>query len=599
MSWTSLRFAPATVLSVLALAAGCASGRPAGTGEHDAAVDADRPHDTGGPVDAACSGGEQRCGGACRAVDDPSYGCGASACTHARSPAGMAARCESGACAFDCAAGRVDLDGDPANGCEYACARTGDTDLVDAAFVDANRDGSDGVLASCVFVSALHGDDATADGRARRPTRASAPRSPRRARSGDAPCASPAVTTPRRWSFRRASTSSVGSREDAAAPYRRSASTLTTVHADGAVITVPSAMAAAQIAGLTIVSDAPGSDGSTYGILVLAGNGALAIDDDVISVAAGAPGARGEDGATAASAAPDGARGADGTAGTSSGGTGASAPSCAERGGRGGDGGFSDTDGMMGSAGSGGASGGAVGMASRVCGTASMAGGMGQSGGNGGAGMNGTGGQSLGTLGASGYVPANGRTGASGANGRGGGGGGGGGGGSCMRAGSCDCSPDRAAGGGSGGCGGAGGAPGTGGHGGGGSFGIVIAEGSVVISDCTITTHDGGDGGRGGDGAHGQVHGGGGPGGSAADDGGGGGMPGGPGGDGGSGGPGGGGGGGPSACVARASGASASTNGTSCTLGAGGGGGSGGTNPSSAIGGLGASGVTSAQIVLP
>ncbi|MFO0681123.1 MAG: PE-PGRS family protein [Sandaracinus sp.] len=593
-----LRFALVLSLLLFAAASGCATGRPVPL-ENDASVDASRPRDSGIPVDAPCAAGEQRCDGVCRAADDPRYGCGASSCTACAPPAGAVARCEGGTCAFDCDAGRIDLDGDPSNGCEYACARSGDLDLVDAAFVDANCDGTDGVLASCVFVSAAHGDDASADGTRAAPyatigaALSAATTLGRRSVCVAGGDYAEALVVP-------AGIDVLGGFDDADAvfPYRRSASATTTVHATGAVLTIPSATLPAQIAGLTIACEGPGTDGSSYGVLVLAGSAPLAIDDDVITVAAGADGARGDDGVPAAMPAPTGNAGADGTASSSSGGTGTSSPSCAERGGRGGDGGFSDMDGMMGSTGSGGASGGPIGMASRACGTPSMGGGTGQAGGRGGAGMAGTGGMGLGTLGANGYLPAAGRMGGNGANGRGGGGGGGGGGGSCTFGGSCTCAPDRAGGGGSGGCGGVGGPPGLGGAGGGGSFGIVIAEGSVVISDCTITTGDGGEGGRGGDGASGQVHGDGGPGGAAADDGGRGGM-GGPGGDGGAGGPGGGGGGGPSACVARASGASATVTTTRCMLGAAGPGGSGGTNSVGAIGGLGTSGVASAQVVLP
>lgn len=594
-----LRFALFASAIPLALAAGCASGRPETIPQNDASVDANRPRDTGVPVDAPCAPSEQRCAGSCRAVDDPDYGCGDPTCMPCAPPDGAVGRCEAGACAFDCAAGRIDLDGDPANGCEYACARSGDLDLVDAALVDANCDGSDGVLASCIFVSAAHGDDASADGTTTAPfgtigaALAAASTIGRRSvcvAGGDYP---EALVIP-------GGVDLLGGFDDADAtfPYRRSATATTTVHAIGAVLTIPDASAPAQIAGLTITSEAAGSDGSSYGVLVLAGTAMLAIDDCVITAADGTDGARGTDGMPASMPASTGTRGTDGMASGSTGGIGATAPGCAERGGRGGDGGFADTDGMMGSTGSGGASGGPIGTASHVCGVHSMPGGTGQAGGSGGAGMAGTGGMGLGTLGASGYVPAAGRMGGSGGNGRGGGGGGGGGGGSCMLSGGCSCMPDRGGGGGSGGCGGVGGPPGLGGGGGGGSFGIVIAEGTVVIDDCTITTGAGGGGGRGGDGASGQLHGDGGPPGAAADDGGAGGM-GGPGGDGGAGGPGGGGGGGPSACLARASGASATVATTRCVLGAPGMGGSGGTNSVSAIGGLGTSGAASAQIVLP
>jgi hypothetical protein len=69
-------------------------------------------------------------------------------------------------CAMGCAAGLVDLDGDAATGecgCEYACTKLSDDDHVDAAFTDDNCDGSDGVVADCVYVSKKLGN-AMSDG---------------------------------------------------------------------------------------------------------------------------------------------------------------------------------------------------------------------------------------------------------------------------------------------------------------------------------------------------------------------------------------------------------------------------------------------------
>ncbi len=71
------------------------------------------------------------------------------------------ASCSGGICHFTCAPGYVDLDGDPSNGCEYACTFTSSTDLPDLQVTDANCDGIDGEVNNGIFVS-LNGNDANA-----------------------------------------------------------------------------------------------------------------------------------------------------------------------------------------------------------------------------------------------------------------------------------------------------------------------------------------------------------------------------------------------------------------------------------------------------
>lgn len=68
-----------------------------------------------------------------------------------------------------CAAGTIDLDDDPTNGCEYGCTRASDADEPDSSFVDANCDGIDGTVTAAIFVSEA-GDDAN-DGTMAAPVR--------------------------------------------------------------------------------------------------------------------------------------------------------------------------------------------------------------------------------------------------------------------------------------------------------------------------------------------------------------------------------------------------------------------------------------------
>ncbi len=86
-------------------------------------------------------------------------------CNHKCSAPGSTASCVNGACQYQCAPGRIDLNGDPADGCEYACtpvklpdgSQASDTPDVD--FIDADCDGFDGEPANGIFVSDQTGDD--------------------------------------------------------------------------------------------------------------------------------------------------------------------------------------------------------------------------------------------------------------------------------------------------------------------------------------------------------------------------------------------------------------------------------------------------------
>ena len=68
-------------------------------------------------------------------------------------------------CGATCPAGTWDLDGNPATGvcgCEYSCNKVSDADPIDPSFADDNCDGTDGVVAQCVLVSATLGSIAGA-----------------------------------------------------------------------------------------------------------------------------------------------------------------------------------------------------------------------------------------------------------------------------------------------------------------------------------------------------------------------------------------------------------------------------------------------------
>ncbi len=93
-------------------------------------------------------------------------------CGHVCSFAHAAASCVGAGCVMGaCAAGWVDLDQSPTNGCEYACTPTGTgVDFPDDALVDSNCDGIDGTASRAVFVDATNGSDGiTFDGSMAKP----------------------------------------------------------------------------------------------------------------------------------------------------------------------------------------------------------------------------------------------------------------------------------------------------------------------------------------------------------------------------------------------------------------------------------------------
>jgi len=506
-------------------------------------------------------------------------------------------------CGTTCPAGTWDLDQNPATGmcgCEYSCNKISDTDPIDLSYTDDNCDGSDGLVAKCVFVSATLGSVA-GSGTRQQPT-VSIVRGIDIARTNGlaAVCVSGE-------SYNEAVTVASGvsiyggfDATNASFAFRRSASARTQVTAPGVVFDAPMIAAETHLEGLTITATTPTTPGaSTYGVRLGGGTGRLFVRYDSIQAGKGTAGGNGVDGIVLSPAtAPSGNPGVNGASGANAGGTGGPRTDCTEFGGAGGPGGYDVQSGGNGSPGSGatpvgiGGQPNSAGACLGVTGN-STGGGGGPHSINGAAGTPGTGGPAMGLIVSGLYTPADGTDGTKGLNGKGGSGGGGGGGGDNGTL----CASDRGGGGGSGGCGGLGGNLGGKGRGGGGSFAVFVAAGMITVSDNQLSTLGGGNGGKGGAGTPGQAGGMGALGGSGADDAGPGGQ-GGRGSNGGAGAPGGGGGGGPSICVARGPGASVLFMNVSCSTGTPGLGGPGGASPTGVSGGMGSNGATGENIQL-
>jgi hypothetical protein len=535
---------------------------------------------TGGVSGAAGGGGDAGGGAGGSGGDDGGTGA---------TGGGGTGGSDGGACSTGCPAGFFDIDGNPLTGtcgCEYACNKTGNADPIDPNFTDENCDGGDGLVEQCVYVSGPNGNDTTGDGTRNNPLKTIA-QAIYVADQNNVPAVCLSGNTYNEAVSVVSGISVYGGfdENDPDFKFRRSATAVTKVIANGAVFTAPKIDADTHLAGMTIEANTnTGQVGSsTYGVLLLSGTGKLFVRYNIITAGAGVAGADGANGTPPGSAFAQtgnpGQNGCEDQGGFLCGGAqscgfgGAAVCSGLRTGGKGGDG--TKNAGNPGQPGGGGApaggGGGANGCTPAVA-SPGNPGQQGQAGVPGQPGTNGGGGQNIGSAVASGYSGASGTDGTAGTDGEGGGGGGAGGG----EPGSFPCCADRGGGGGSGGCGGLGGAAGTGGKGGGGSFGVFVTSGSVTVEGNTITTSQGGNGGKGGNGVNGQLGGGGGTGGPHSDDGGPGGL-GGPGGSGGKGGAGGGGGGGPSACVARKSGTPTPTVSGSCTTGTPGIGGPGGT----------------------
>ncbi len=414
--------------------------------------------------------------------------------------------CMNSTCNFVCQPGRVDLDGNPTNGCEYGCTAMG-SDMPDLAFGDGDCDGIDGNGSAAIFV-AKTGNDSNPG------TRAS-PKLTITAGIAQASLNGLRQVYVSQGTYAETITLlngvSLYGGYDVGAGWARS-NTNTTIIAS----TTPTAVTgqnltqAVELQLLTIrsgnaVGQEPTGEGrSSIGVLAVNVSN-LTVNGCTIQPGNGTNGLGGSMGTTGAGGSPGG-----NGVGASQGGAGSSP--CGAPGGAGGPGVSGETNGISGTGGTT-APGGAPGANAGTfgdhggCSTFSASNGhdappVSANGTTGSAGQNAQPGAGLGALSLSGfYTPPTGLVGGTGQTGGGGGGGGSGGGtqrGSSLFC--AGCSTLTSGGGGGGGGGGCGGTGGTGGRGGGGSFGVVSVSSVVSVFQTNITTGFGGTGGPGGPG---------------------------------------------------------------------------------------------------
>jgi hypothetical protein len=456
-----------------------------------------------------------------------------------------------------CMAGYVTLT----TPCDYKCTPgpLAPLDPIDPNFVDENCDGSDGVVAACLYVS-NEGTDAPAGGSRTAPLQTIAFALMLGKSSGLSVCLAGETFTGQVTLLSGVNLYGGFDSKDPTFPFRRAATATTTLTNAGTVILSQLIDADTMVEGLNIHALTPDgqNDGAgVYGVRHLGGTAKLILRYNGIAADAahaGAAGAFGSDGQRGT----DGTRGADacsncapfaGQGGSFGGPTTISVMCNAPSGGMGGQGGWDQAGGLAGGSGSGsGGTPGGGGSGNSTCPFSSggSGGGGGTSSDPGSVGVSGSVPPQLNGLSADAlYIPGLGGGGSAGTPGNAGGGGGGGGGGTNGGF----CRGDRGAGGGSGGTGGCGGTPGTGGQGGGSSIAVSIKSGQAIVGQNVLSAALGGAGGVGRPGGNGGNPGLGLGGGSSADDGANGGA-GGNGTTGGAGGAGAGGAGGPSACIA-------------------------------------------------
>jgi len=405
-----------------------------------------------------------------------------------------------------CNAGFVDLNGNGADGCEYACTATG-SDLPDDAFVDANCDGIDGDASAAVFVSP-GGNDANPGTRALPMLTVSAALSLASTAGKSQVYVDQGLYL---GTVQLVNGISLYGGYSSAGNWSRSAANVSEIRGTTPFLGALRGVIGDSLTSTTTLdrlkittSNATGAGVSTYALhctscpAIVVKNCTLAAGNAGAG-SAGSAGTAGENG----TAGLGGANGSCDTSVSALGGGGGTS-SCGRTGGGGGAGRYGALNGVAGLSGVGPTNGGSGG----AFGDPGAAGQTGANGAAGGAGSDGPGGSS-GSIVAGLWVGSDGVAGVIGNPGNGGGGGGGGGGQSCFL-----CTKGTGNGGGGGGAGGCGGDPGTGGTAGGGSFGAFFRNTTgFTILNSNIQS---GAGGAGGAGAAGGAGGSGGVGGAGA-----------------------------------------------------------------------------------
>ncbi len=484
-----------------------------------------------------CNEHYRLCGASCVAESDPDN-CGPT-CKKCSPPPHMIARCDNDECVASCAQGWLDVNENPADGCEYYCTVTDPNDMPDDENRDSNCDGLDGIMSLALFVSPAGNDS--------NPGTRSAPFKTINAAIAAAAASSPIksvyIAKGIYYEYVKASNGvSLFGGYDPADNWSHSRNNETVIVNQKVGLYAENITMPTTFSYLHIVATAPSEPGdSAYGALAVSCNYNLTITKCKIEAASGLDGENGVKGER------DGANGGNGHAGgagcsdcggMNNGGAGG-ASECAQ-GGDGGKGGNGGGGGMWGTpkdcAGQGGNGGNCLFLYGER-------GGDGYSGANGAKGIDGANGTGavwyyIGNF----FHGADGMNGSNGEDGKPGCGGGGGGGGKHLDW--FDCESDTGGGGGGAGGAGCGGSGGTGGKAAGGSFGVFLMASSSKIIECEIAVGNGGNGGNGGAGRLGGAGGFGASGGNGGGDSGDGGN-GGNGGAGGDGGRGGGGAGGP------------------------------------------------------
>ena len=420
--------------------------------------------------------------------------------------------CDAGNCLLAaCQNGYYDIDGNPANGCEYACVYLSDSDLPDITnfpdgglgFTDSNCDGLDGEIDGSVFV-ASNGNDSN-PGTMAQPFR-TIQKGIDTAFSQGLPNVYVASGSYTGQVNLHDGVGIFGGYVQQPGVWGRSLTVSTTLSGANPVLV------GTDVHDVTVqlftIQGSPATSASQSSIAVQFTDSVNVVMDNVQVQgnygAAGNDGANGNNGASG-SAGADGAPGYEDSSWPCSSGNGRPQPgggaagtnlSCTDaNGGKGGSAAHDSNTGANGSPSAAGAAGGPgrpTGQGDSVP--------PGQYDGQNGWTVNPTDGAagswSLSSFSATNYTPADGSDGANGPDGIGGGGGGGGGGGTS----DCDSWGSGAGGGGAGGCGGT---KGTHGAGGGASIAIWLSNTNLELLSCDVTAGNGGVGGKGGKGGNG------------------------------------------------------------------------------------------------